>query len=181
MDEMQDMIATMVRDTIREQLLRSRIHRTFGGAQKATSGLYGPYNSPPFASGSLYDSVNVFWETDTETGEANLIVEMADHYYWVEFGRKPGRFPNLQAIFDWMDNKPIRPWPGISRDSQAYLIGRSIQREGWQGTKFLENSEQMILDKLSGPDGPVAEMAFNYLSDLIDQGRLIPRSSYTIE
>lgn len=181
MDEVMDMIANNVRETLQQQLLVSRIHRTFNREQKSTSGLFGPFNSPPFASGSLYDSINVFWETDFETGQANLIIEMDDHYYWVNYGRKPGRFPNLQAIFDWMDDKPIQSWPGISRDSQAYLIGRSIQREGFAGTNFLENSEDIILNRFSDPDGPVAEMALQYITQLIDEGRLIPRSSYTIQ
>ncbi len=56
------------------------------------------------------------------------------------YGRRPGAFPNLRDIKQWIADKNIVPRPDskgrpVSTDTLAYLIGRKIQREGnevWQ-------------------------------------------------
>ena len=51
------------------------------------------------------------------------------------FGRRPGKFPNLTAIKQWIAVKGIVPHPdkngkAVSTDTLAYLIGRKIARDG---------------------------------------------------
>ena len=51
------------------------------------------------------------------------------------YGRKPGKFPNLLAIEQWIADKGIVPHPdkngkSISTKSLAYLIGRKIASQG---------------------------------------------------
>lgn len=55
------------------------------------------------------------------------------HTFWMENGRKPGKFPPIAIIRKWIDDKGIIPYGNISRDSLAFLIARKISREGYQG------------------------------------------------
>jgi hypothetical protein len=45
------------------------------------------------------------------------------------FGRRPGKFPPIDDIKQWIDDKGINP-TDISKDSLAFLIARKIAREG---------------------------------------------------
>ena len=54
----------------------------------------------------------------------------------LEQGREPGSFPPVQAIKDWIEQKPITPKDNITIDSLAYLIGRKIQQVGWNRENF---------------------------------------------
>ena len=51
------------------------------------------------------------------------------------YGRRPGKFPNLLAIEQWIEDKGIVPRPdkngkSLSTKSLAYLIGRKIANSG---------------------------------------------------
>jgi len=64
--------------------------------------------------------------TDT-TGEMKVF-----RYVWTNLtgvGRKPGKFPPIQMIRNWIDSKGIQP-TDISKDSLAFLIARKIARKG---------------------------------------------------
>lgn len=90
---------------------------------------YGPMN----ASGKAAQSVR-YALTPTSDG-LTLTVYAVGYILSLEFGRKPGKFPPLQAIKDWIKVRRIVPKPDsngriISQDSLAYLIGRKIQQQG---------------------------------------------------
>lgn len=76
----------------------------------------------------------------------------AGHIFVVETGRKPGAFPNITAIRQWIEDKPIIPQGNISKNSLAFLIARSISRKG------------TILHQLGGQSG--------ILSNVINQERI---------
>lgn len=179
LEQVQQMIPDLLKSAIQEQLKTVRssqaYNRRFNGPKKTIGGAFGPFNSAPYSTGTLYKSVNVYWETDIEDGDPTLIVDFgdADWWYWVDFGRKPGSFPNLDAIRDWIKQKPIGQWNGITPDSQAYLIGRSIQKYGSGGTNFMEKAWESIRDKFEAEDGPLAELAYEYIDNLIAEGRII--------
>lgn len=101
------------------------------------------------ASGNLYDSV----QTQVVVGDTSLQVTITLEDYWkyVEEGRKPGTFPNVDAIREWVRIKPILPSPFYggrlpTQDQLAFLIGRKIKEDGIPARPYLEMS---IEDALS--------------------------------
>jgi hypothetical protein len=180
-EQVQELLPQLLKKAIQQQLSVARIHKTydpkFRGENKTVGGAYGPFNSPPFSTGQLYNSVNVYWETDIEDGEPNLIVDFgeADQWYWVDFGRKPGKFPNLSSIKKWIKDKPIGQWEGVSPDSQAYLIGRSIQNTGWMGTNFMEKAWNQISTQY---EKTTEDYVFQYIDKLISEGKILGKSNF---
>lgn len=63
----------------------------------------------------------------TEPGGGKLFGKGYIHFQKV--GRRPGRFPPLDAILNWIEDKGIKP-QDISVKSLAYLIARKIARSG---------------------------------------------------
>jgi hypothetical protein len=188
-EEVQQMIPELLKKAIQEQLKTSRTHKTFSrnfnGTNKTVGGTYGPFNSAPISTGTLYRSVNVYWEKDVEDGDPNLIVDFgeADWWYWVDLGRKPGKFPNITALTKWVKDKPIgqfRDSKGrfISRDSQVYLIGRSIKEYGYGGTNFMEKAWESLRDDFESNEGPLADYIFEYIDSLIAEGRILGISKF---
>lgn len=60
-------------------------------------------------------------------------------------GREPGGFPPVQAIKDWIMDKPITPRDAISIDSLAFLIGRKIQEVG---TDYFQQGGTDLIDSI---------------------------------
>lgn len=68
----------------------------------------------------------------------------------VEEGRRPGKFPPIQAIKDWMRIKPIRlrdlktnSFTKVTEtklNQAAFLIARSIKMKGIPGLKYFEDA-----------------------------------------
>lgn len=90
---------------------------------------YGPVN----ASGRLAASLR-FDVAETPTGY-RLTLYGATYALTLEYGRRPGKFPNLLAIQQWIEDKGIVPRPDakgrpVSTKSLAYLIGRAIAQKG---------------------------------------------------
>lgn len=72
---------------------------------------------------SLSNSIN-------ETGGGyHAAIEGANYTYWMEHGRKAGKFPPRSAILKWIEDKGIIA-EGISKNSLAFLIARKIANEG---------------------------------------------------
>ena len=64
-------------------------------------------------------------------------------------GREPGSFPPVQAIKDWIMDKPITPRDNISIDSLAFLIGRKIQEVG---TNYFQQGGTDLIDSIITPE-----------------------------
>lgn len=62
-------------------------------------------------------------------GNYKATIQGANYTYWMEHGRKSGKFPPINAIRQWIDDKGIVA-KGISRNSLAFLIARKIANEG---------------------------------------------------
>lgn len=75
------------------------------------------------ASGKLADSVRY------EVYDNGVRVYALDYIYYLQFGRKFGKFPPRSVIRKWIDDKGINP-TDISKDSLAFLIARKISRQG---------------------------------------------------
>ena len=109
------------------------------------------------ASGELISSV----ATKVTVNGNEFVIELSlqDYYYYVENGRGPGRFPPPEKILQWIKMKPVLPQPlengKLPTEQQlAFLIGRKIANEGFEGTHDLEHTmeqvdyEQIIQDAL---------------------------------
>lgn len=87
-------------------------------------------------------------QTATATVEMNgtkLLISLNLEPYWryVEYGRRAGKMPPIDAIAKWITVKPIIPNPVNGRvpDTRqlAFLIARKIGREGIIGQKPISN------------------------------------------
>jgi hypothetical protein len=91
----------------------------------------------------------------------------------LETGRKSGKFPPIDAIKKWIEDKGIasRIQGEISISSLAFLIARKIAREGWKREQFggvelisevvTEQRMQKIIDEVG------AEQALIYSTEII--------------
>lgn len=63
-----------------------------------------------------------------------VIFNLEDYWYWVEYGRGPGKMPPISAIENWIKIKPIIPdnRTGKVPDTRqlAFLIARKIATYG---------------------------------------------------
>lgn len=110
--------------------------------------------SGSFATSDLYNSI----EVKVKSGSNSLRIEMSllDYWKYIEYGRKPGSFPPVDAIIQWISVKNIIPEPyqlptGLTRipteNQLAYLFGRKIEREGIEAKHLLEESNDKIFEE----------------------------------
>lgn len=99
------------------------------------------------AGGTLLNSVS----TEVRVGEQgfSVVINLADYWKYVEYGRRPGKYPPPDAILRWVQIKPVIPRPdkrGIipSDRSLAFLIGRKIAKEGIEARPLLHDSVEEI-------------------------------------
>lgn len=100
------------------------------------------YNSVN-ASDDLYKSVKYYFESDNRFLEVQL--ELESYYWYVENGRKAGKFPPIQAIEEWIKVKPVLPYADKNGklptlNQLTYLIGRKIKEDGIEGKHLLQKS-----------------------------------------
>lgn len=106
----------------------------------------------------------------TKSAQANVVemdgkyyiqLELASYWKFVEFGRKPGKFPPQGAILKWMKKESIIPRGTKgnipSKKSLAFLIGRKIAKDGIEGKYPL----QKTMDNLDNIGDKLAEAAMN--------------------
>jgi hypothetical protein len=138
-----------------------------------------------------------YWE-QTPEGFPQLVVEFvnAPYWYFVKNGRQPGtpitrtrltrsgtqvnyqsftKFPPLDAIEEWISQKPVTNYTDnlgrvLPQRTMAYLIGRSIAREGFQGVDFIEEAWQASRNVLLPLFG---EAVAEYFTDIIRENILI--------
>lgn len=92
------------------------------------------------ASYKLLNSV----ETVVRRNDDEFIVSinLEDYWYYVENGRKAGRFPPVSKILEWIRVKPITPYSDSrgrlpTEEQLAFLIARKIANEGTEGRNVL--------------------------------------------
>jgi hypothetical protein len=129
---------------------------------------YGPVN----ASGRLAQELRR--EAFEVPGGFRLQVYAPGYALTLIFGRRPGTFPNLTGIKQWIAVKGIVPHPdkhgkAVSTDSLAYLIGRKIQREG--NTVWQENQGQPspLFKEILGADDVLAALKAHFVPVLIER------------
>lgn len=71
-------------------------------------------------------------------------VEIADYWKYVEYGRRPGKFPPPNAILEWVRTRPVIPRAknGIKPHTErqlSFLVSRKIAEKGIPaGNQFTE-------------------------------------------
>ena len=101
------------------------------------------------ASGDLLN--NIEYEVTRGDFTVTIYVKMRDYWYYVENGRKAGKWPPIQNILDWIKIKPVLPRPNAegklpTPQQLAFLIARKIGEEGTQGTHDLRKATDTIWD-----------------------------------
>lgn len=99
------------------------------------------------ASGNLITSVNT--KVNVDGNEFSIELSLQDYWKYVEEGRGAGGFPPVNKILEWIRMKPILPTPmsngKLPTENQlAYLIGRKIANEGFEGSNDLENTMEEV-------------------------------------
>lgn len=113
------------------------------------------------ASGNLINSLKPMSITYS-SNKMNATISIADYWKYVEYGRRPGKFPPVDKILNWIRIKPVLPRPinGAKPPTEpqlAFLISRKIAREGIQpGNQFTEalrltwaKDEKLISDAIT--------------------------------
>ena len=95
------------------------------------------------ASGNLISSLKpVTLQFKNNKFEADISI--ASYWKYVEYGRRPGKFPPINKILNWIKVKPVipRPMNGLKPPTEpqlAFLIARKIARDGIKaGNQFKE-------------------------------------------
>ena len=71
-------------------------------------------------------------------------ISIASYWKYVEYGRKPGKWPPRDKILEWIKVKPVIPRPNNgaklpTQEQLAFLISRKIGRDGIEpGNQFEE-------------------------------------------
>ena len=105
-------------------------------------------------TGTLVNSLkNLGVTTNGSTIEGNISI--AEHWKYVENGRRPGKFPPQNKIFDWARSKSLpRPNASITERNQfAFLVARKISelgiKSGGQFSEALDLTWQKLGPKIS--------------------------------
>jgi len=138
-------IANMMVDNVRYFLKQSWQSQGYGGSPNKMG------IGPKIATSDLYRYITPKVEYDDDGFPESFVIIMEDYWYFVDEGRKPGKFPPVMAIRNWILDKPVsfRPINGKmpTLKQQTYLIGRSIAQKGTAGTNFTELATERTLEQ----------------------------------
>lgn len=95
------------------------------------------------ATGLLGNSLST--QVNTEDGIYEVTLQIQDYWKYLEYGRLPGTFPNIDAIRKWIQVKPVIPTiqsngkiPTL--EQLTFLISRKIARDGIEPRYYLNNT-----------------------------------------
>ena len=126
------------------------------------------------ATGDLIDTM--FHEVKSDGDGRTLVTINAESYFgFVERGRKPGTFPNLDALRKWATVKLIP-------ERAVFPIGMKIKEEGIKGVFILNPTVKKVQDQfLPKYEQQMADLigvvlVNDIFSSTTTKGRIIPRS-----
>ena len=97
------------------------------------------------ATGELISSIKPT-TPELVNGTFECSLSLAPHWKYVENGRRPGKFPPVDNILDWVKAKPQLARPNrldrkeISQKQLAFLVARKIATKGIQPGNQLEEA-----------------------------------------
>lgn len=107
------------------------------------------------ASGNLIRSIK---ELDIEFSSGHYIgsISLASYWKYVEYGRKPGKWPPRDKILEWVKIKPVLPRPNgnakpPTQEQLAFLIQRKIGREGIKPGNQFEEALRLVWSRWEQP------------------------------
>lgn len=95
------------------------------------------------ASGNLLNTVE--YKVKSGNNSYSVVLNLQDYWWYVENGRRSGKYPPIDNILNWIKIKPILPKPNDkgklpTPEQLAFLISRKIADEGTEGTKDLTSA-----------------------------------------
>lgn len=164
-------IANLLVDNIRYYLRQSWQSQGYGGSPNKMG------IGPKIASSKLYNNITPQIEYDEDGFPVSFNIIMEDYWYWVDEGRKPGRFPPVNAIATWILEKGINFAPVNGKiptlEQKTYLIGRSIAEKGTAGTDFTTLATDKTLNDAIDMFG---EEFASQIQDFLDQRLFVAES-----
>ena len=168
-------IASMIKKSLIAQLNIPKPVRTYDGRQKTVDGVAVPAQKS-IASGNLIKNLNVYWISGLDEGKPELVIEMPDYYFFIENGRRPGRYPPLRVIQQWARVKKgiqkYRDKKGrfIKNETRAFLMARSIAQYGYAPRPFIDGAIESILPKITDDLGGAAAL---FLQNTLNESRIL--------
>ena len=101
------------------------------------------------ATGELISSIRPM-TPELVNGAFECSLSLAPHWKYVENGRRPGKFPPIDNILDWVKAKPqlVRPnrldRKEITPKQLAFLVARKIATKGIQPGNQLEEALDIV-------------------------------------
>ena len=185
MDEenIKTLIVELLKGSIQNELRKVRPSRAYDGRPKPISGNSFTKLSDRINTGRLYNSIDVYFQTDFSDGDMELVVDFgtAEYGYWVNFGRKGklqgAKYPPLAAIQQWARQRKVgqfRDKQGrfISNKSRDFLLQRSIGEYGIYKTDFVNKGVNRVLDDVIYYLGVYAQ---EYFTRLLEDKKIILR------
>lgn len=95
------------------------------------------------ATGLLGNSLST--TVNAEDGIYEVTLQIQDYWKYLEYGRLPGSFPNIDAIRKWIQVKPVLPTPDRNGkiptiEQLTFLISRKIAEKGIEPRYYLNNT-----------------------------------------
>lgn len=95
------------------------------------------------ATGLLGNSLST--TVNAEDGIYEVLLNIQEYWKYLEYGRLPGSFPNIDAIRKWIQVKPVLPTPSPNGkiptiEQLTFLISRKIAEKGIEPRYYLNNT-----------------------------------------
>ena len=101
------------------------------------------------ATGSLISSIKPM-TPELVDGTFECSLSLAPHWKYVENGRRPGKFPPIENILEWVKAKPELARPNrldrkeLAPKQLAFLVARKIATKGIQPGNQLEEAMDIV-------------------------------------
>jgi hypothetical protein len=158
-EELKILISDLVKNSIQGELGKIRASRGYDGRTKPISKTRPPAIANRINTGLLYESVDVYFESDLADGDLNMVVDFgtANYWYWVNYGRRGklqgAKYPPLDTIMQWATQRRIPQFRDdrgrfMSNLERGFLLQRSIGEYGIYKTEFVQKGMQQVLDNV---------------------------------
>lgn len=183
MDEqtIKNLILDLVKTSIQSELRVVRPSRGYDGRFKPVGGSGFTKISDRINTGLLYNSIDVYYQSDLSDGSLEMVVDFgqAEYGYWVNFGRRGklqgAKYPPLSAISKWARERKVgqfRDKQGrfVSNKTRDFLLQRSIGEYGIYRTDFVNKGINKVMDNVIYYLGVYAQ---EFITKLLEDNKII--------